>query len=131
MRESEAAVRTTRRLPRAALIALPLAAAGMAALYAFDPATTAFFPPCPLRAITGFLCPGCGTTRALHALLHGDVAAAFRFNPMLFAMTAVLAPALVSVVRGRTPRYLAQTWFAVAAGVGVGAWWIVRNVWGM
>jgi len=29
------------------------------------------------------LCPGCGVLRALHQLLHGDLAPAFRFNPML------------------------------------------------
>ncbi len=33
-------------------------------------------------------CPGCGTTRALHALVHGDVAAAFGWNP--FTMTLLL-----------------------------------------
>ena len=32
---------------------------------------------------TGLLCPGCGALRALHQLLHGHLAAAFRFNPVL------------------------------------------------
>jgi hypothetical protein len=121
--------RGTRRIPPAALwIATPLVAAGLAVLYVADPTTSAFYPPCPIRAMTGFLCPGCGTTRALHALLHGESAAAFRFNPMLFVIAAALTPALVSVLRGRTPRYLAQPWFAWCAAIAIVGWWIARNV---
>ena len=52
-------------------------AAGGAYLYWFEPGKTGFFPSCPFRALTGFNCPGCGTTRALHQLLHGNVVAAF------------------------------------------------------
>ena len=129
--ESEAAETSPRSaIPWAALaVAAPLVAAGLALFYLFDPTTTRFFPACPVRALTGFQCPGCGTTRALHALLHGDVQAAFRFNPMLFVMGTALAPALLTWARGRTPRYVAQPWFAVATGVALGAWWIARNVW--
>ena len=131
--KSEAAETLPRRtIPRPALfVAAPVIGTGIALLYRFDPATTGYFPPCPVRALTGFQCPGCGTTRALHALLHGDFAAAFRFNPMLFIVTAVLLPALVSVLRGRTPRYVAQPWFAVCVTTAVVAWWIARNVWGI
>lgn len=53
-------------------------------LYFFDPRTTWFYPHCPFLALTGFQCPGCGTTRALHALLHGHVSTAFALNPLLF-----------------------------------------------
>jgi hypothetical protein len=55
----------------------------LAALYLFDPATWGVYPACPFRALTGWLCPGCGTLRGLHQLLHGDPAAAFRFNPLM------------------------------------------------
>ena len=60
---------------------------GIAALavlfYVFDPATAGFFPRCPSLLITGFKCAGCGSQRALHALLHGDFAAAWALNPLL------------------------------------------------
>jgi len=56
------------------------------ALFAFDPTRVALFPPCPLHQMTGLWCPGCGTTRALHQLVHGNLAAAFRFNPLAIAM---------------------------------------------
>jgi hypothetical protein len=117
------------RVPRTAFwIAAPLVAASLAVLYYADPSTSAFYPACPLRAMTGLLCPGCGTTRALHALLHGQFATAFRFNPMLFITAAALTPAVVSLLRGRTPRYLGQPWFACCATIAVVGWWIVRNL---
>jgi hypothetical protein len=57
-------------------------------LFAFDPAVTAWFPSCPFFALTGWLCPFCGSLRALHALLHGNVQAAVQFNPLTIAGVA-------------------------------------------
>lgn len=48
-------------------------------------------PICPLRALTGLDCPICGSTRMLHTLLHGDLAAAARYN----AFTLLMLPVLV------------------------------------
>src|SRR5690606_39629670 len=57
-----------------------LAAAGLSVmtfgawfLWYFDPTKTHFLPVCPMLSLTGFACPGCGMTRGMHALLHGDV----------------------------------------------------------
>src|SRR5436190_23186880 len=58
-----------------------LLAAATAALVAFDPATTWWFPSCPFHALTGWLCPLCGSLRAIHALLTGSPLAALAFNP--------------------------------------------------
>jgi len=65
-----------------ALTALVVVVAG-AMLFWFDPSEFHFYPVCFFHRTTGLLCPGCGGLRALHQLLHGHVAAAFRFNPML------------------------------------------------
>ena len=51
--------------------------------YVFDPADAGFFPRCPVLVATGLQCAGCGSQRAIHALLHGDLAAAWHFNPLL------------------------------------------------
>lgn len=52
----------------------------MVILGAFDPASNDAFPPCLFRAATGWLCPGCGSARAIHALVHGDVRTALQMN---------------------------------------------------
>jgi hypothetical protein len=59
--------------------------AATALVAVFDPATTWWFPSCPFHALTGWLCPLCGSLRAVHALLHGSPAAALRFNPITIA----------------------------------------------
>lgn len=52
-------------------------------LFFFDPNSWGFYPTCLFHKTTGLLCPGCGSLRALHQLLHGHVAVAFRFNALL------------------------------------------------
>ena len=49
----------------------------------FDPSDSPFYPVCQFHALTGLDCPGCGSLRALHELLHGNLAGAFRFNALL------------------------------------------------
>ena len=66
-----------------------LAGLALCALYfCLDPARYSF-PRCPVHWLTGLHCPGCGTQRALHALLHGRVAEAIGFN-LLAALYAPL-----------------------------------------
>lgn len=80
-------------------------AAGSAAVWYFDPSRENFFPICPLYRLTGFACPGCGMTRAFHALFHGDVLAALDFNALSPVFALLLAFFFVSLslyaVRGR------------------------------
>ena len=72
-------------------------AAAAYCLYAFDPATTALYPGCALRAATGLACPGCGTLRALHRMAHADFLAAFRLNPLV--VLALPAAGVVGFLR--------------------------------
>lgn len=45
---------------------------------------------CPIRALAGIECPGCGSTRCMTALSKGDFVVAARSNPLLFATLAGL-----------------------------------------
>src|SRR5688572_25498566 len=70
-------------------------AAGTAYLFIFEPGRSGFFPACLFRLMTGFVCPGCGSTRGLHALVHGDLLTAFKFNPFMVLALPVLLYVLI------------------------------------
>ncbi len=48
------------------------------------------FPLCPFRHFLGSSCPTCGTTRSVWAILHGNFAAAWGFNPIGFVVVVAL-----------------------------------------
>lgn len=112
----------------ASAIAIVAVAAGAWVLYTFPPVTAGFYPQCAFRQLTGLDCPGCGSTRALHALLHGRVGEAFLFNPFLFAVMLLGAIALPGMLRSQPPRFLYSRWFGWGSFVVVMTWWIGRNV---
>jgi Protein of unknown function (DUF2752) len=84
---------------KAAALGLAAAICGsvLVCLYFFDPARHAIYPVCYFHRFTGLDCPGCGSLRAMHHLLHGELLLAFRFNPLLITALPWL---LVWVIRG-------------------------------
>ncbi|MGI8669787.1 MAG: DUF2752 domain-containing protein [Aridibacter sp.] len=122
---------TTERILAAA--GLSVFAVGCFVVGFFNPSTERFFPTCPLLAMTGFACSGCGLTRGFHALFHGDILTALSYNaliPIYVVLFLYLIFYLLSVViRGRgfgfrliTPWTLG-IFFTVALLFGV-----VRNI---
>ncbi len=61
-----------------------------AVYFEYDPINNLLFPKCPLYATTGIYCPGCGSQRATHALLHLDI-------PGVFSSNILFLPALLVV----------------------------------
>lgn len=60
-------------------------------LYFFvDPASTPVFPKCVFHATTGAYCPGCGSQRAIHDILNGNIIEGFRKNLLLLLALAIL-----------------------------------------
>lgn len=112
------------------------AAAGLAFLWAVDPATSSLYPICPLHAATGLYCAGCGATRALHALLHGEILRALSLNPLLVLAIPFLAPAAANegmrVLAGREifRRRLPDAACLAIAAIVI-AYGILRNVPGL
>jgi hypothetical protein len=52
---------------------------------------------CPIHSLTGVFCPGCGSTRAVRALLGGDLQLAFHNNALfLISPVLVLVGVLIS-----------------------------------
>ena len=61
-----------------------------AVVFFFNPSTHGFYPICLFHQLTGLNCPGCGGTRSVYALLHGNVALALKDN----ALFVLLIPAV-------------------------------------
>ncbi|HEY1995447.1 MAG TPA: DUF2752 domain-containing protein [Edaphobacter sp.] len=52
-------------------------------LLRFPPEQYSFYPGCPIHELLHLQCPGCGSTRALAALLHGHFAEAMNLNALV------------------------------------------------
>jgi hypothetical protein len=114
------------------LVIWSLIIAGAAYLFFFEPGKTGFFPACPFRLLTGFTCPGCGVTRALHQILHGHFYTAFTLNPLFLLAIPFLLFALLRysaiVMRGGVPRPNAlPAPFIYAIFFAILSFWIFRN----
>jgi hypothetical protein len=110
-------------------------AAGCAYVASYDPeGSSAFYPGCPFNALTGWDCPGCGMTRASHALLTGRPLDALDHNIVFVLVLPLLAWwFLRSVVQsfGRRPPGPSVTWrpwMTWTAIVGIGSFWLLRNL---
>jgi hypothetical protein len=102
----------------------------------FDPTAATgshLYPPCPFHALTGLYCPGCGSTRALHQLLHGHLAAAFGFNPLMilalpFIAYAFTSCALVALIGRSLPKVFIPPLMIRALFGLIVLFWIARNI---
>lgn len=112
------------------------AVAGHAAVGLFfashDPYHTTVFPPCVILSVTGWQCPGCGGTRSLYSLFHGDLVSSLQMNPLVptgYVVGALLVGAVAanSLSRPRLSRILSTTAIAL---VGVVALYVtvIRNI---
>lgn len=119
------------------LIGAPiLTAIGLFYIYAFNPVTQKIlFFPCPVYFYTGLYCPGCGNTRALHALVHFDLAGMLDYNllfPFLFVILGwLLTGEYLNLLLGRRVLWLPKQVHPVIIALSclaVAAFTILRNV---
>lgn len=73
-----------------ALVAAPFVAA-TAYVANVDPNTPGHYPTCPVLAVTGYYCPGCGGLRGMFALTHGHPLQALHDNAFGLAFVGALA----------------------------------------
>lgn len=101
--------------------------AGVVVLYRITPEKTWWMPPCVFHKFTGLHCPGCGTARGLHKLLHGDLLGALRMNALMVALIPVMAYLLLTATRPEKgkplPKWLPWTILAATA-----VFWVARNI---
>lgn len=99
----------------------------------YDPAASAIFPPCPFRYLTGWYCPGCGSLRAVHQLLHGNLELAWAMNPLTVLLFPFLAyglacEALFSLRGQRSPQFTLSGARIRALYAGILLFGIARNL---
>ena len=95
-------------------------------LYFFPPTETRFYPRCIFHTVTGLECPGCGSLRAAHSILHGDFATAFRLNPLLFVLLPLAGLTLV-VYRPAGLSSIPAKWIWALLGLII-AFGVLRNL---
>lgn len=102
--------------------------------FLFNPTDHSFFIPCPLNYATGFHCPGCGSQRAIHQLLHGNISTAFWLNPLLIISLPLIMYALgqkgYNFIFGTSHRVgLFYNKFFIYGYFGLALlFWILRNI---
>ena len=100
--------------------------AGAAVLASVDSVAGArWLPGCVFHEVTGLHCPGCGATRALHALVHGDLLHAARCNLLLLAVL-VGVPAWPMLRRRLSAA--SQARLAWSAVIVFAAFFLLRNL---
>jgi Protein of unknown function (DUF2752) len=120
-----------RRQMLVAVLALLLAL--FAVLYRFPPAEYSFYPRCLLHETTGLHCPGCGGTRCVYALLHGNLLQAAAYNILVLLLLPYLGLHAVNAcwhaLAGRPAfRWRTPVWLPKVAVVAVILFWILRNL---
>ncbi|MFN9800588.1 MAG: DUF2752 domain-containing protein [Bacteroidota bacterium] len=107
--------------------------AGLFIIAIYPPEEHSFYGTCIFRSVTGLDCAGCGTLRGTHALLHGDIASAFRLNALYVISIPFLIYALFIQLRWAPERgalfslysQINRWWIIIGLIV---AWTIARNI---
>ena len=58
--------------------------------FLFNPSEYSFFPKCPFHSITGLYCPGCGSQRAIHEILHLNILEGLKHNFLIIILIFIL-----------------------------------------
>lgn len=107
---------------------------GIIFLYFNVPGRSRLLPRCFFHSLTHLYCPGCGNTRAVYSLIHGDIVTALRCNILVFVFSPILAYSFISFV---VNTYLQKQWlkpitftplFCKVIVIFVISFWVLRNI---
>ncbi len=105
----------------------------LSVLFFFNPSSSHFFPPCPFHVLTGLHCPGCGSLRALHNLLHGDLIKAFGMNPLMVLLLPFIGYESIryfldGILGVYLPKFFIPAFYIWGLLWIVVLFWILRNI---
>ena len=102
------------------------------AYYCFDPVEVRWMPRCIWKVATGTDCPGCGSQRMIHALMHGDFKSAWHANAYALCIIPLIGFMLwLELFRYKYPmlyRRVHSPWVLWSVVSSVVLWWIGRNM---
>ncbi len=107
---------------------------GVAVLFfVLDPTKHTIFPKCMFHSLTGAYCPGCGSQRALHSLLHLDIAGVVSYNFLflpaaLFILYHYIHPLLNRIFGWNLPNLFYKKYTPWVVFAVVIAFWVARNL---
>ncbi|MCG6552624.1 MAG: DUF2752 domain-containing protein [Candidatus Magnetominusculus sp. LBB02] len=107
------------------IIAAVALVVGTVIVYTHDPSVSRFYPKCVFHELTGLYCPGCGSTRAVYQLLHGNIAAAFRFNPFVVLTLPFIIYCILAEF-GAFAQFSSRYGWTFPAAIAI--FWILRNI---
>ena len=101
--------------------------------FLIDPNEVDFLPKCPLYAVTGLYCPGCGSQRATHALLHFDLLGMLRQNlfyvlGLIIIGYHILITVLNKLLSKKYYNYLYHPYTPKFILAGILIFWGLRNI---
>ncbi|NEV93196.1 DUF2752 domain-containing protein [Psychroflexus sp. YR1-1] len=115
-------------------ISIPIVILTLGIFYFFiNPVTFAYTPQCPFHSLTGLHCPGCGSQRAFHEILHGNIWGGLQHNFLILLAVFVIGykvyRAYLYKPKSKTTQSLlhhnAAPWIILALVLG---FWILRNI---
>lgn len=97
------------------------------------PVHGAAYPPCMFHSLTGLHCPGCGGTRSIYLMSHGDFAGALRQNALVVIFAPLALLYLLAAIRFSATGYwkaprLSGPGISVALAVAIVAFAVLRNI---
>lgn len=97
-----------------------------------DPGMSHVVPQCVFHRLTGLDCPGCGSQRMVHDLLHADFRRAWHHNAFLLCLTPVILIYIwLEFFPGRANRLFRifhSSMMISLIGISIIAWGIIRNI---
>ena len=101
--------------------------------FVLDPAGHQVFPKCIFHSATGYYCPGCGSQRAIHELLHLNFAASIQNNLLIIPAGLLIVyhysrSYLNKQLHWNLPNFFGHKktpWIVV---FGILIFWILRNI---
>lgn len=120
-----------KRIFQAGLLVIIVALAVL--FFLLNPSDYQLFPRCIFNSLTGYYCPGCGSQRAIHSLLHlnfaGVVSYNFLFLPAVLAIAYhYLHPLLNKKFGWKLPNILYKKYTPWIIFAIVLIFWILRNL---